>query len=243
MNKLIKLFKLFKSVNFINGLRFGVAATTEHIPVLMSLNNVNTIIDIGANKGQFTLAARYVYSKSRIISFEPLIEPAETFWSLFKSDKNIYFYNSAIGPEKKTVPIHVSQRGDSSSKLQIGIKQSMIFPGTEESHTEDVSVAPLNHYVRFEDLVSPILLKIDVQGYELEVLKGCGDFLAKFDYIYIECSFVKLYKEQVLVDEVIQYLINYSFKLNGIYNIFYDKKGIAVQGDFLFSKIRSINYR
>ena len=91
MNKLIKLFKLFKSVNFINGLRFGVAATTEHIPVLMSLNNVNTIIDIGANKGQFTLAARYVFSKSRIISFEPLFEPAETFRSLFKSDKNIFF--------------------------------------------------------------------------------------------------------------------------------------------------------
>ena len=95
----------------------------------------------------------------------------------------------------------------------------------------------------FENLVSPILLKIDVQGYELEVLKGCGDILVKFDYIYVECSFVELYKEQVLVDEVIQYLINYSFKLDGIYNTFYDKKGIAVQGDFLFSKIRSINYR
>ena len=72
---------------------------------------------------------------------------------------------------------------------------------------------------------------------------GKSNFLAKFDYIYVECSFVELYKEQVLVDEVIQYLINYSFKLDGIYNTFYDKKGIAVQGDFLFSKIRSINHR
>ena len=102
MNKLIKLFKLFKSVNFINGLRFGVAATTEHIPVLMSLNNVNTIIDIGANKGQFTLAARYVYSKSRIISFEPLIEPAETFRSLFKSDNIFTIVQSVL--RKKLYP-------------------------------------------------------------------------------------------------------------------------------------------
>ena len=78
---------------------------------------------------------------------------------------------------KKTVPIYVSERDDSSSILQIGIEQSAIFPETEEYHTEDVSVAPLNHYVKFEDIVSPILLKIDVQGYELEVLKGCGNIL------------------------------------------------------------------
>jgi len=85
--------------------------------------------------------------------------------------------------------------------------------------------------------------KNDMQDYGLEVLKGCENLIEYFGYIYVECSFVELYKEQVLVDEVIQYLINYSFKLDGIYNTFYDKKGISVQGDFLFSKIRSINHR
>ena len=82
-----------------------------------------------------------------------------------------------------------------------------------------------------------------MEDYGLEVLKGCENLIEYFDYIYVECSFVELYKEQVLVDEVIQYLINYSFKLDEIYNTFYDKKRIAVQGDFLFSKIRSINHR
>ena len=236
--KINKLLKLLCNKKYIKGLLNGVAATTEHIPFLKSIDNLNTIIDVGANKGQFSLAARSIFPSARIISFEPLSKPTETFRSLFKSDKNILFYNSAIGPEKGTVPMHVSKRNDSSSILEIGIKQSMLFPGTEESHIEDILIAPLNHYVEFQDFASPGLLKIDVQGYELEVLKGCGDFLAKFNYIYVECSFNELYKEQALADEVIQYLVNYSFKLSGVYNIFYDKKGITVQGDFLFSKIK-----
>ena len=47
---------------------------------------------------------------------------------------------------------------------------------------------------------------------------------------------MELYEGQALADEVIAYLANYSFKLKGVYNTFYDKKGIAVQGDFLFVK-------
>jgi hypothetical protein len=58
--------------------------------------------------------------------------------------------------------------------------------------------------------------KNDMQDYGLEVLKRCENLIEYFDYIYVECSFVKLYKEQVMSDEVIQYLINYSFKLDGI---------------------------
>ena len=236
MKILIKLFKLIKSVLLINGLRIGTAATTEHIPILKSLNKVNTIIDIGANKGQFSLAARYVYSDATIISFEPLSGPAEIFNKVFTKDQNIVLHQSAIGPQNDKVEMHVSNREDSSSILSIGNKQSSIFPGTEESHTDEIKVAPLNYFLSKKDLIKPVFVKIDVQGYEFEVLKGSEELLEFIDHIYVECSFVELYEGQALADEVIAYLVNYSFRLKGVYNTFYDKNGIAIQADFLFAR-------
>jgi len=145
-------------------------------------------------------------------------------------------HNNAIGPEKRLIPTQISKREDSSSLLPIGSRQSTIFPGTEESHTQEVEVAPLHHFIEKDDLISPVFVKIDVQGYEIEVLKGCNNLIENIDYIYVECSFIELYTGQALANEIIQYLTNYSFKLSGIYNMFYDKNGIAVQGDFLFIK-------
>jgi len=235
-SKIIKIISLFSSLKLLSALTHGVAATSEHIPILKSLNKVNTIIDIGANKGQFSLAARHVYSDAAIISFEPLSGPAEIFNKLFKSDKKITLFQSAIGQKEENVVMHVSNRDDSSSILPIGKHQASIFPGTEESHIENITISSLNQFIKYDDLKSPVFVKIDVQGFELEVLKGSVDLLEYFDYIYVECSFIELYEKQALADEVITFLNNYSFKLKGVYNMFYDKKGIAVQGDFLFVK-------
>lgn len=239
MKKLIKLFWIITSYRFIRAIvLFKVAPTIEHIPILKSLSKLNTIIDIGANKGQFSLAARYVCKNADIFSFEPLEKTAIKFNKLFESDKQITLFKSAIGQKEENVVMHVSNRDDSSSLLNIGKNQTTIFPGTEEKHKEEIKVASLNHYLSKEDLVQPVFVKIDVQGFELEVLKGSVDLLEYFDYIYVECSFIELYEKQALADEVITFLNNYSFKLRGVYNMFYDKKGIAVQADFLFRKSR-----
>ena len=79
------------------------------------------------------------------------------------------------------------------------------------------------------------MLKIDVQGFELKCLQGCEDLLDRFQQVYVECSFVELYEGQALADEVIAWLRDRNFILQGVYNTFYDSKGAAVQGDFLFA--------
>ena len=145
-------------------------------------------------------------------------------------------YKSAIGIYQKKLSMHISKKTDSSSILPIGENQASIFPGTEESHIENITIAPLRKFIKYDDLISPVFVKIDVQGYELEVLKGCKEFLEYFNYIYVECSFIELYKGQAFFDEVYDFLSKYSFKLSGVYNVFYDNKGLAVQGDFLFIK-------
>ena len=240
LHKLNKLKIILFRKNFLKGLFSGIAATTEHIPILNSLGNLNTIVDIGANNGQFTLAARDTYKKTKIISFEPLTKPSKKFKRFFAKDKNIVLYKYAIGSKISQSLIHVSKKNDSSSLLPIGSKQSSIFPGTNESHLEKIQISTLHQLIKKEDLISPVLVKIDVQGYELETLKGCVEYIPKFDIIIVECSFVELYEGQALADEVIKYLNKYSFKFEGIYNMYYDKYGIAIQGDLLF-KIRNNN--
>ena len=83
--------------------------------------------------------------------------------------------------------------------------------------------------------LSGIGSKIDVQGFELEVLKGCEDILGKFAYAYIECSFTELYAGQALAYQIISWLEARKFNFTGIYNIGYDNFGKAVQGDFFFT--------
>jgi len=98
-------------------------------------------------------------------------------------------------------------------------------------------VAPLDNFISAADLVAPALLKIDVQGFELEALQGCASLLGSFQYVYVECSFVELYEGQALAHDVIGYLGEHGFRLSGIYNTHYDKSGLAIQGDFLFERV------
>jgi hypothetical protein len=143
---------------------------------------------------------------------------------------------TAIGTKNGTEMIHVSGRDDSSSFLPITTLQEQMFPGTAEVGQQSVGVGPLREFVSAEDIGPPALLKLDVQGYELETLKGCEGLLHRFAYAYVECSFMELYAGQASATEVVDYLHRHGFVLKGVYNLAYDRKGAAVQGDFLFSR-------
>ena len=135
--------------------------------------------------------------------------------------------------------MHISKREDSSSILKIGDNQSKIFPRTEESHVLDINIGRLKEYVNINDLIPPVFVKIDVQGYELNVLEGCIELINNFEYILVETSFIELYEKQPLANDIINFLNKHSFILKGIYNTIYDKDGLAVQADFLFNRIKN----
>jgi len=195
------------------------------------------VVDIGANRGQFALVARHCFPEAKIVSFEPLAEPAKRFQSIFANDRAVILHQAAVGPEPGEAIIHLSRRDDSSSLLPITTLQNQIFPGTRESGTETIKVGRLEDFVSAERIQPPALLKLDVQGYELSALKGCETLLQRFEYVYAECSFMELYQGQALADEVIAWLREHGFALSGVYNLAYDKTGRAVQADFLFKHL------
>lgn len=235
--RLMKLwFLLFRGRLLSAFVRYGVMAGAEHKAALS--RPLRTVVDIGANRGQFALAAR-VITGARVFSFEPLPHAADVFRKVFSGDSDVVLHEAAIGNSSGKKLIHLSARDDSSSLLEIGEVQSNFFPGTHEVGTLDVRVGTLDEFCRSEDIARPAMLKLDVQGFEVQALEGCRSLIGNFDYVYCECSFVELYKGQKLACDVIDLLRADGFCLMGIYNPSYDGDGNCIQADLMFWKIAS----
>ncbi|QDQ42877.1 FkbM family methyltransferase [Methylacidiphilum kamchatkense Kam1] len=236
LSKINKLIKILTKPVYWRGAIHRVAAGIEHEKFLKRLIDCKTVVDIGANRGQFALVARHYLPNAMIYSFEPLPKPASVFQSIFKNDPQVILFTGGVGSVVGKFPMNVSQKDDSSSLLPISKLQESFFPGTRKKEEVLVEIAPLDHWIKEDQIYPPALIKIDVQGYELEVLKGIKNFLDHFKYIYIESSFYELYVGQPLADDIINFLYSKQFRFRGIYNLVYDSEKNAVQGDFFFEK-------
>jgi FkbM family methyltransferase len=234
--RLKKLSHAIQSKRSISALIINrVLADSEHRQVLTP--SLATIVDVGANRGQFSLAARIWSPKASVIAFEPLEKASLTFRDVFRGDTRVTLHQAAIGPQTCETIIHVSAADDSSSLLPISYQQERLFPGTKEIGIENIKIGPLWNFIVPDEIISPAMLKIDVQGYELQALKGCEKLIHRFSYVYAECSFIELYTGQALANKVISWLSERHFGLSGIHNIIYDHNGKSVQADFLFENL------
>jgi len=216
------------------GLPLGIGATIEHRD-LMTTISPRTVVDIGANVGQFSLLSRGLFPQARIFAFEPLARPAAKYRRLFDGDSQVRLFQAAIAPGVGRRQMHVSAHDDSSSLLPISQNQVEFAPGTQEVGSEDVVLAPLEQFVKADDIAQPALLKLDVQGFELEALKGCEALLTRFGHVYVEVSFFPLYEGQVLAAELIEWLAARGFHVCGAGNPSYGKDQRIVQMDMLFA--------
>jgi len=219
-------------------LRNRVAASVEHDRILADLH-LRTIVDIGANRGQFALCARHLYPDAQIYSFEPLHRPAEVWRRTFLADPRARLYQKAIAAHAGKAEMHVTQWDVSSSLLPIGSAQQSNFPLCDEAATESVETARLADCLAPADIVAPALLKLDVQGFELQALRGCADLLPLFEFVYVEVSFVELYVGQAAASDVIELLFNQQFRLACVANLASGKSSRPIQADFLFSRENS----
>ncbi len=143
----------------------------------------------------------------------------------------------ALGEDDGTATIHISGRADSSSLLPATPMQERYFQGTASIARRTIAVAHGDDALHETDLPRPMMIKLDVQGFELCALRGMRDTLARADYVHAEVSFVELYRGQPLADEVIAFLRLRRFRLAGIHNLTAGPTGEAVQADALFERM------
>jgi FkbM family methyltransferase len=232
--RLRKLARLSKTPSYLRGLSLGVAAGIEN-EIFLKNHSYRTILDVGANKGQFSLVALASNPAARIIAFEPIGHVAKRFRRLHGRTANVSLFEIGLGDENGDRIFHMSKRDDSSSFLPITSAQRDLHPGTEEAYTTTFPVRRLDDVLRGQDLVRPCLLKLDVQGFELEVLKGAIETLKRVDSVYSEVSFVELYEGQPLASDIVAWLDSRGFKLDGVYHTSFDRTGRSTWGDMHFS--------
>ena len=233
-----KLTHLLPRGRFRHALLYGVGAAIEHRAVPFD-RPFRTVIDVGAHTGQFALFALDAFPSARILCFEPLGDAQRRLRKATGSDRRVELFGVAAGSASAEGTLHVTRSTDSSSLLPVSDRLPSIFPETEEVRREIVAVVPLDTALRGEALARPSLLKIDVQGGELDVLNGASTTLDSIDQILAECSFTELYLGQPLAGEVVRHLSEHAFELSGLYNLAYDhtdRPKRLVQADLLFSR-------
>jgi FkbM family methyltransferase len=233
----LKLRKAFFSLTHPQcwkALRMGVAPSIEHRKVLSRID-CDLIIDVGGNRGQFSIMSRLLKPSTPIVAFEPLPSEAEVFRRVTSGFKNIQLHQTALGESAGEAEIHLSRRADSSSLLPIGVMQKKLFWGTDEVGTLKIPVKRLDDFKPEWEKYSRILLKIDVQGFELSVLKGAVETLEHSAFIYVECSETELYVGQALYRDVGTFLEQRGFKLQSRDNETV-VDGKLIQADYRFAR-------
>ena len=210
INKLIKLFKLIKNKTWRKGLFKNIAANIELENLIKGLD-VKIIIDIGSNKGQFILLTEKLLNCKKIYSFEPIKELIEKQKKFFSYRDNINFYNFALGQKTEKKKFFLTKRKDSSSFLKIN--ENINNADYLIENEINVNIHCLDNIINNQDLSDTTLVKIDVQGYELEVLKGSLGILKKIKFILIEISEKEIYKNQALSSDIINFLKQKNFSI------------------------------
>jgi FkbM family methyltransferase len=218
-------------------LRQGVAPSIEHRDVLSGID-CDLIVDAGANRGQFSLISRMVKPGVPVIAFEPIPTEAEVYRRVTSSLESIQLHQTALGEEAGETEIHLSRSADCSSLLPVGEAQTKLFPSTDEIGSLTIPVKRLDDFKSEWEGNSRILLKIDVQGFELSVLKGAVETLKNCMYVYVECSEIELYVGQALYRDVADFLEQRGFNLQSRYNETV-LNGKLIQSDCLF--VRSLS--
>ena len=179
---------------------------------------VHHILDIGANEGQFAKNIRRYFPNARIDSFEPIDHCFEQLKNNFITDKNLYAHNCALGERNEKALINVNVSSESSSLLAMTDIHHQNYPNTDKSVEKEISVRRLDDLENIVTATSKILMKIDVQGFELNVLKGAVNTLKLVEVIIIEVMYETLYDGQSTFDDLNDFLKAHNFVFSGIYD-------------------------
>ena len=172
--------------------------------MFFKLYDIDLVLDVGANTGQFAEQARHFldYNK-KIISFEPMSNSFDDLQEKATSDPLWEPFQIALGDENGSQVINIAGNSYSSSLLDMLETHLNSAPESRYIGTEEIEVKTLDSI--FSDLCvdeSNIFLKIDTQGFESKVLKGAENSLNKIHTIQIEMSLVPLYKDEMVFDDM-----------------------------------------
>ncbi|WP_460193322.1 FkbM family methyltransferase [Thermosynechococcus sp. FA-CM-4201] len=206
---------------------------------LIEFYQIDNIIDVGANTGQFVSILRDQTKYSgKINSFEPLSSAFKVLEMRSRSDQFWSVYNYALGDFIGEAEINISENSYSSSLLTMMQTHLDVAPNSKYISKETITIKTLDSI--FSTIASSqdrIFMKIDTQGFESKVLKGAENSLKKILLIQLEMSLVSLYESEILFEDMLELMKSYGYRLIGLVPGLADlNTGHLLQVDGIFSR-------
>jgi FkbM family methyltransferase len=173
---------------------------------------IKVIYDVGASVGTWALLAKAIIPEATIEAFEPLPAHCLEFEKNLRTVEGVRLHTLALGAERASKILRVTDFSDASSMLSIAAAGCSQFGANEVSRVQ-VEMQRLDDYRGQQGLPFPDLMKLDVQGYEVEVLKGASECLSHVKAVVVEVSFSEYYEEQCSFHELVAHLAKFRLFL------------------------------
>lgn len=200
--------------------------------------NIRTIIDVGANKGQFAQMISKIFPKAHIYCFEPLSDPFKELskWAE-RQNGRVCALNTALGDSEGDMHMFCHlEHSPSSSLLSSTEICEKLYPFTKKQTSIPVKLTTLDKIVANMSIpIHPdMLIKLDVQGYEDRVLRGGTEVLHKARVCILEICLDKLYESQANFKEILLLLYDMGFHYAGNLEQAYADDGHVIYFDAVF---------
>jgi FkbM family methyltransferase len=201
---------------------------------------IRSILDIGANEGQFCKTMRKIFPQSTIYAFEPLPDPFNRLETWTKTQKGrAIAFNVALGDEVKTLEMkqHLYFHASSSMLNTTALCEKM-YPMVRKQSAIAVQQSTLDRAIAhlLQPLAPDILIKLDVQGYEDRVIQGGIKVFQKARACIVEISLDKLYDQQTEFKDIFLLLNDLGYRYAGNLDQIRAKNGRVIYLNAVFLK-------
>jgi FkbM family methyltransferase len=191
--------------------------TIEHISALELLELVRplkpaVVYDIGANVGTWSLLVKALFPQVQVQAFEPIEKHQIKFLENTRYLNNIQLHNIALGSEEGSAIVKITDFSDASSMLELS-EEGKCRWNLNKVDEKKVQLSTLDSWVIKNQIPWPDIIKMDVQGYEIEVLKGSSQCLKHAKAVFSEVSFQEFYQRQALFHNLVTYMAEHGFKI------------------------------
>lgn len=181
----------------------------------VSLQKIQTVLDIGANNGEFSKEIFAHVPNAQVYAFEPLADCFATMQKALEGNSRFHALQTALGDTSGETTIQRSSFHPSSSLRTMAALHKTLYPKTAGVQMETIHIARLDDVAKDMKLEGNVMIKIDVQGFEDKVIAGGTETFKKASLVLIETSFVELYEGQPLFGDIHDQLRALGFLYHG----------------------------
>lgn len=246
MEKLCQIAPLLFDIQTIKAIgtwpKFSIASYAMISSLYKQGIRPKTVIDVGANVGQFSVAAANIFKNSKVYAFEPNPECKKELGANASKYNDIDIRYTAVGNFNGKANFYVNSFAQASSLLKMNNMFTNEFSKLREKETIRVNIATLDNLFLDRDLDKPVFLKLDVQGSEKEVIEGGQETIKKVDYVLMEASFDPMYIGEPSFLSLIELMKTYRFQFSRpVAFLKSPKNGRILQADLLFLNMNSVS--